>query len=527
MHGICDATSSRNGRARAGRRRAAALAACWVLGLWAVNAAGSDSISVVLRTRRASTESSSGWTPVERTETWNPAKTAIVVCDMWDKHWCPTATARVAELAPEMNKVAAAARRKGVLIVHSPSETMAHYEGTPQRRRAQAAPKAANSPHGMTSWCGLQAKEGRLPIDDSDGGCDCGRVAPSFQAWTRQIESIEVAEEDAISDRGDEIWNLLEARGIENVIVMGVHTNMCVLGRPFGIRNLVLAGKNVVLMRDMTDAMYNPAKPPYVSHFRGTDLVVQHIEKHWCPTILSTTFTGERAFRFRDDRRPRIALVIAEPLYRTSETLPRFASQTLEDQLGFDCTTIAPSPADPNRFDGFERIQEADLVVLSVRRRALPRKEMDLLRAYVAGGKPLVGLRTASHAFDARGEPPPGDYVEWREFDREILGGSYHGHHKDGVAATFTAAAAGHRILEGVALPFESRGSLYKTSPLQGSAEALLIGAVPGAPPEPAAWTHQVGASRVFYTSLGHPDDFQNPSFQKLLANAVVWALGD
>jgi type 1 glutamine amidotransferase/nicotinamidase-related amidase len=473
-----------------------------------------------------SPESSTGWTVVERVEEWNPAKTAIVICDMWDKHWCPTATARVAELAPAMNKVVAAARRKGVLIVHSPSETMTHYEGSPQRRLAQSAPKAANAPRGMASWCGLQAEEGPLPIDDSDGGCDCGKVVPSFQAWTRQIESIEVAEGDAVSDRGEEIWNLMEARGIENVIVMGVHTNMCVLGRPFGIRNLVRAGKNVVLMRDMTDAMYNPAKPPHVSHFRGTDLVVQHVEKHWCPTILSTVFTGEPAFRFRDDRRPRIALVIAEPLYRTSETLPRFAAETLEDQLGFDCTTIAPSPADPDAFDGFDRIREADLVVLSVRRRALLRKEMDALRAHLAAGKPLAAIRTASHAFDVRGKAPEGDFVEWREFDREVLGGNYHGHHKEGVAATLTAAADGHPILQGVALSFESRGSLYKTSPLQASAEVLLTGSIPGATPEPAAWTRRFGESRVFYTSLGHPDDFQNPNFQKLLANAVVWALG-
>ena len=63
---------------------------------------------------------------------------------------------------------------------------------------------------------------------------------------------------DAISDSGVEIWNLLEERGINNVILLGVHTNMCVLGRPFGLRQMAKNGKNVVLMRDMTDTMYNP-----------------------------------------------------------------------------------------------------------------------------------------------------------------------------------------------------------------------------------------------------------------------------
>src|SRR5262245_12888772 len=67
---------------------------------------------------------------------------------------------------------------------------------------------------------------------------------------------------------------------------MGVHMNMCVLGRTFGIRPMVKLGKNVVLARDLTDAMYDPRQPPYVSHARGTELVVEHIERYWCPSIL-------------------------------------------------------------------------------------------------------------------------------------------------------------------------------------------------------------------------------------------------
>jgi hypothetical protein len=74
---------------------------------------------------------------------------------------------------------------------------------------------------------------------------------------------------------------------------------MCVLGRPFGIRQLVTVGKNVVLLRDMTDTMYNPEKRPQVNHFAGTDLVVEHVEKYWCPSILSTDLTGKPPFRFK------------------------------------------------------------------------------------------------------------------------------------------------------------------------------------------------------------------------------------
>ena len=88
-----------------------------------------------------------------------------------------------------------------------------------------------------------------------------------------------------------EIFNFCEAEGIKNIVIMGVHTNMCVLGRPFGIRAMVGLGHNVVLARDLTDAMYDPRQPPYVSHARGVELVIEHIEKYWCPSILAEDLT--------------------------------------------------------------------------------------------------------------------------------------------------------------------------------------------------------------------------------------------
>ena len=142
-----------------------------------------------------------------------------------------------------------------------------------------------------------------MPIDDSDMGCDCEESYEPHAPWTRQIATLEIADEDAITDNGQETWNLLQEREIGNVILMGVHLNMCVMGRPFGIRQMTYLGKNVVLMRDMTDTMYNPRMSPRVSHFEGTDLVVGHVERYWCPTITSTDLTGKPAFRFRDDPR--------------------------------------------------------------------------------------------------------------------------------------------------------------------------------------------------------------------------------
>jgi nicotinamidase-related amidase len=248
--------------------------------------------------------------PVIKVVHWEPAKTALIICDMWDDHWCKSAARRVGELAGPMNDVIQQARAKGLFIIHAPSSVTKFYDGTPQRERARKAPFAktpvplATAERWGTAWCWPDAKrEKDLPIDDSDMGCDCKDKCRIREAWTRQIAAIEIAPEDAVTDHGQETWNLLAERGINNVILMGVHLNMCVLGRPFAIRQQVQLGQNVVLCRDLTDTMYNPDKAPKVSHFDGTDLVIEHVEKYWCPSITSQDLTGRAPFRFKDDKR--------------------------------------------------------------------------------------------------------------------------------------------------------------------------------------------------------------------------------
>jgi nicotinamidase-related amidase len=246
----------------------------------------------------------------QRTTIWNAKKTALIICDMWDDHWCKSASRRVAELAGPLNEVVKAARAKGVFVIHSPSTVAKFYDGTPQRKRARSAPFSktpiplSTSERWGTTWCWPDtAREADLPIDDSDMGCDCRVKCKIRDAWTRQIATIQIAEVDAITDNGQETFNLLAERGIENVILLGVHLNMCVLGRPFAIRQMVHLGKNVALMRDITDTMYNPEKSPHITHFAGTDLVIEHIEKYWCPSFTSTDITGRPPFRFKDDPR--------------------------------------------------------------------------------------------------------------------------------------------------------------------------------------------------------------------------------
>ncbi len=246
-------------------------------------------------------------------ETWDAKQTAIIVCDMWDLHHCKNAVKREREMAPRMNAVLEKARAQGVLIIHAPSSCMKYYEGHPARERAKAAPPAANLPAEIGSWCRqIPAEErGKYPIDQTDGGEDDDPAEHAAWAeelkakglnprapWTRQVDVLKIYDHDAISDSGVEIWNLLEQRGISNVILMGVHVNMCVAGRPFGLRQMAKNGRHAVLMRDLTDSMYNPARWPFVDHFRGTELFIEHLEKFVCPTITSEQILGGKPFSF-------------------------------------------------------------------------------------------------------------------------------------------------------------------------------------------------------------------------------------
>ena len=116
----------------------------------------------------------------EKALRWNPAQTAIIICDMWNQHWCRGATRRVGELAPAMNRAVAAARAKGIFIIHAPSSCMDGYKITPPASRPKTAPKAANLPTHIGEWCNkIPAEEkGIYPIDQSDGGCDDGPQVP-------------------------------------------------------------------------------------------------------------------------------------------------------------------------------------------------------------------------------------------------------------------------------------------------------------------------------------------------------------
>ena len=235
---------------------------------------------------------------VEESVQWNASETAIIVCDMWADHPCKMAALRVARIAPKMNETLSLARDHGVAIIHAPSSGVKFYKDTPYRQRMQNA-QFAKPPVPIQRWCYLDPKhEPPLPVVDdvkrgkaNVTGCDDPDPKPHPDFDRHQHPAIKIIGYDGISDNGQEIYNFLEQEGRKNIVLMGVHTNMCVLGRPFGIRQQKYFGKNVVLCRDLTDGLYDPRDKPYVSHARGVELIIEHIEKYWCPSIEADSLT--------------------------------------------------------------------------------------------------------------------------------------------------------------------------------------------------------------------------------------------
>ena len=481
---------------------------------------------------------------VEGKANFKPSETALIICDVWDSHHCVNAVRRVQEIAPRIDELASALRSAGATVIHAPSDCMPFYNAHPARERAKSSPTAANLPKDIATWCDRIPSEesATYPIDQSDGGEDDDPIEHAQWAeklvsegrnpkapWRQQIPSITIdSKQDFISDSGNEIWNILESKAIKQVLICGVHTNMCVLGRPFGLRQLSSHGKNVALIRDLTDTMYNPGSWPYVNHFSGTDLIIDHIERYVCPTTTSDQIFSDLPnpdldskripFRFAMDRRPHLAMLIAEDEYETAKTLPQFAATHLQSQLRV--SMVYGDPNDRTRIPGIEAIDHADVLLVSVRRRPLSTDDLRTVKAFVHSGRPVIGIRTASHAFSMRDGKQVAGLMQWPEFDAYAFGGNYTNHFSNDLHPTIQKTGNASQF-------FTSKGSLYKVSPLKPGTRVSLIGTIDGQPSEPVAWSYvRADGGRSFYTSLGHPADFAEPAFQELLTNAVLHACG-
>ncbi len=242
----------------------------------------STTLVLELRRRKLATDDQGrrAWVDEAPMERVPASAAAVLVCDVWDRHWSRGAALRVEELAPRIDSFCRHMRGAGALVVHAPSDTMGAYAESAARARIAGsgpvpAPTAIDLPP--------------LPVSCDDGGSDTvDDFAPNTAVWARQHAAIHIDEDrDVITDDGSELAAYLSGHGRSVVLVTGVHTNLCVLHRSFGLVSLLGYGFSPVLVADLTDAMYDPADPPYVEHDAGTDLIIRYIEAFVAPSTRS------------------------------------------------------------------------------------------------------------------------------------------------------------------------------------------------------------------------------------------------
>jgi type 1 glutamine amidotransferase len=258
--------------------------------------------------------------------------------------------------------------------------------------------------------------------------------------------------------------------------------------------------------------------------------------------LLCATFLpfSQRAAGAPTPDHPHIVFVTGDHEYSSERTMPLFAKE-LEKRYGFRTTVLYAYPDEnaEKNIPGLEALRTADLAVFFLRWRQLPEDQVKYIQDYLDSGKPVIGFRTTTHAFNY----PKGHPLEkWNAFGEFALGappgwgafGHTHYGHNSSTDVSIIPSAATNSILKGVAPTFHVRSWLYQVLPKYPPADAtrLLMGKSvnpdrTNALENPVAWTyHTKSGGRVFTTTMGHPEDFQVESVQRLVANAVFWALG-
>ena len=235
-------------------------------------------------------------------------------------------------------------------------------------------------------------------------------------------------------------------------------------------------------------------------------------------------------------RAPHVVFVTGDDEYRSEITMPMIAAILAKDYgMRTSVAVSKPIPQTKTNIEGLEALATADLMVMFTRFRALPDDQLARITTYVDAGKPIVGLRTSTHAFLYPAGSPHATLND--SFGRDVFGQKWITHHgnRSSTSVTVNRAQAGHPILHGVT-PFMARSWLYHVLPLNGPATVLLEGdsinsqqaakAEQYPPHQPVAWTREHKGARVFFTTLGHPADFSQESMRRVLVNGILWALG-
>ncbi|MBE6428133.1 MAG: ThuA domain-containing protein [Planctomycetaceae bacterium] len=223
---------------------------------------------------------------------------------------------------------------------------------------------------------------------------------------------------------------------------------------------------------------------------------------------------------------PLAAIIVSDSHYRADTLFPELAPW-LEENYGI--RTVIIHGHGGGDFENIDQLKNADIALLYVRRISPKTEQLELFKEYLQSGRPLMAFRTSSHAFalsfDGKKKPAEG-FSEWREFDAEVLGGNYHNHgpNDQGTRVTTLQAAKNHPIFKDVdTAAYHSNGSLYFTLPIAEDAELFQVGSVM-CRREPLTWLRKnEWGGLVFYSALGHWDDFQDIRFRRMIGNAIQY----
>lgn len=268
--------------------------------------------------------------------------------------------------------------------------------------------------------------------------------------------------------------------------------------------------------------------------------------KKFCVCLLFLVSTGIMctgllfAQSSKAGKKPLVVFVTGDHEYSSEETMPVIAA-ALEKDYGMKTIVLKASPDynSEENIPGLEVLKQADLAVFFLRWRRLPPEQLAYIDAYLKSGKPVMGFRTTTHAFHfPEGHPSE----KWNAFGEFALnappgwgGAAKHTHygHESSTDVYVIPEQANNPILTGVATNFHVRSWLYRVLPdypVKGSTWLLMGKAVnpdKEAIENPVAWTGTNSfGGRVFMTTLGHPEDFTQEPFQRLVINAVHYELG-
>ena len=228
-----------------------------------------------------------------------------------------------------------------------------------------------------------------------------------------------------------------------------------------------------------------------------------------------------------DVKRPTVAVMVSDDHYDADTLLPPLIQRLGKEN---DWNVLIMHGNGGSTFPNIDVLEKIDVLVIYVRRLALPKEQLDAIKKYVNSGRGVVGLRTASHAFESKAKKLPEGCENWPEFDRDILGGNYHDHGKNELGSDVenVASLKDSPILKDVAPDrWHSIGSLYYTDPVKDDVTVYQIASSPQQQNLPLTWTRLRGKTRIAYTALGHQKDFEVEAFQNLLRNLVRWAAGN